>query len=218
MSRLWTDLAAAAGVTLSDEQLRALQTYLDLLLSANATLNLTRITDPEAARIGHIADSLTLLPFLPAGAHTLADVGSGGGVPGIPLAIARPDGSVTLIEATKKKAAFLTRAVAELHLTNVRALPERAESLGRAARFDVVTARAVGSMDDLARWCLPLVKPGGKLLAQKGPRVIEELPAAAATIKRLGGGEARVHAVSLPGAEGHVVVEVVKGPTRLARA
>ena len=82
-------------------------------------MNLTRIVDRPTAEVQHIGDALTLLPFLPAAAHRLADVGTGGGVPGIPLAIVRPDVQVTLIESTKKKAAFLREAVAQLGLTNV---------------------------------------------------------------------------------------------------
>src|SRR5215217_1951563 len=111
MNALWNDLTARAGVTLSDEQHALLSRYLDLLLAANATMNLTRITDRAAAEVQHVGDSLTLLPFLPKDAHRLADVGTGGGVPGIPLAIVRPDARVLLIESTKKKAAFLRSAV-----------------------------------------------------------------------------------------------------------
>ena len=106
---LWNELAKRAGLTLSPEQHALLSRYIDLLIEANQTMNLTRIATREAAEIGHVGDSLTLLPFLPKTAHRLADVGSGGGVPGIPLAIARPDAQVRLIESTKKKADFLRR-------------------------------------------------------------------------------------------------------------
>src|SRR4051812_27512568 len=98
MNPLWTDLAARAGLPLTAEQHDRLSQYLDLLLAANATMNLTRITDPAAAEVQHVGDSLTLLPLLPKDPHRLADVGSGGGVPGIPLAIVRPDVQVALIE------------------------------------------------------------------------------------------------------------------------
>ena len=91
MNPLWTDLAARAGLSLTPEQHAGLARYLDLLLAANATMNLTRITDRAAAEVQHVGDSLTVLPFLPKEPHALADVGTGGGVPGIPLAIARPD-------------------------------------------------------------------------------------------------------------------------------
>src|SRR4029453_19148165 len=114
MNALWNELAARAGVALSPGQHALLSSYLDLLLAANATMNLTRITDRAAAEVQHIGDGVTLLPFLPRDAHRLADVGTGGVVPGIPLAVARPDAHVLLVESTKKKAAFLRSTVAEL--------------------------------------------------------------------------------------------------------
>lgn len=211
---LWSELASRASLTLSPEQHARLTHYLDLLLDANARrMNLTRITDRSAAEIFHVADALTLLPFLPAGAFCLADVGSGGGVPGIPLAIARPDAQVVLIESTKKKAAFLRDAARELGLHNVQVADARAEEVARTDRresFDVVAARAVGQLAWLAEWCLPLARRGGKVLAMKGAKVADELPAAAQAIRLLGGGQPVVHPVALPGAEHHVIVEIPK--------
>jgi 16S rRNA (guanine527-N7)-methyltransferase len=211
---LWRQLAESAKLELSDEQLARLDRYLDLLAQANQRMNLTRIESREAAEVQHVADALTLLPFLPTGAHRLADVGSGGGVPGIPLAIARPDVTVMLIESTQKKAAFLKSAAAELGLANISASSWRAEDVGHSSSretFDVVTARAVGAMAFLVEWSLPLVKKGGKLLAMKGPRIVEDLPAAARVIRLLGGGEPIVHPVSsLPDITGHVIVEITK--------
>lgn len=213
MNELWRQLASTAGITLSDAQSTAFARYLDLLLAANQRMNLTRITDRAAAEVQHVGDALTLLPFLPPGGIRLADVGSGGGVPGIPLAIARPDAKVMLVESTKKKAAFLKQAAAELGLANVSVSEWRAEEVGRSnsrETFDVAVARAVATLDWLAEWCLPLVKRGGKLLAMKGARAAEEVPAAAKAIKLLGGGEPIVHPIELPGTEHRVVVEVPK--------
>ena len=210
---LWKSLAATAHLALSDTQIASLSQYIDLLLIANQTMNLTRIESREAAEVGHVADALTILSFLPPGPHLLADVGSGGGVPGIPLAIARPDVSVTLIESTQKKAVFLESTAKELGLTNVAVLPMRAEDVAWSPQresFDVVAARAVGTMDMLVEWCLPLVKKKGKFLAMKGARITDELPAALRAIRQLGGGLPIVHAVSLPGTEHHVIVEVPK--------
>src|SRR5438045_9711139 len=104
---LWNEIACRSGMALIEPQHHALSRYLDLLLDANQRMNLTRITDRAAAEVQHVGDALTLLPLLPAGPFRLADVGTGGGVPGIPLAVARPDAQVVLIESTKKKAAFL---------------------------------------------------------------------------------------------------------------
>ena len=213
MNIVWNQLASRAALTLSDRQLAQLDRYLDLLLEVNLTMNLTRIDDRSQAEIQHIADALTLLPFLPTAPHRLADIGSGGGVPGIPLAIARADVKVTLVESTQKKAAFLQRAAQTLELTNVSVYADRAEKLAQTTGrqgFNVVTARALAAMDKLAEWCLPLVKPGGKLLAMKGPRIAEELPAAQKTLQRLGARKTQTHAVDLPELQGHVIVEIHK--------
>jgi 16S rRNA (guanine527-N7)-methyltransferase len=212
-NELWVSLAAAAGGSLDAAQHERLARYLDLLLETNRRINLTRITDRTTAEVQHVGDALTLLPFLPKGSFSLVDVGSGGGVPGIPLAIARPDAQVLLIESTKKKAVPLERFAAELGLANLSVSATRAEDAGRSSMretFDVATARAVATLDWLAEWCLPLVKVGGKVLAQKGERVAEELPLARKAIHMLGGSEPVVHPVALPGTTNHVIVEIVK--------
>ncbi|HEV7300617.1 MAG TPA: 16S rRNA (guanine(527)-N(7))-methyltransferase RsmG [Tepidisphaeraceae bacterium] len=213
MHPLWNELAAKANVTLTEAQHEQLSTYLKLLTAANNRMNLTRIVDRETAEVQHIGDALTVLPHLPPGGHSLADVGTGGGVPGIPLAIARPDVRVTLIEATKKKAAFLTEAVTALGLTNVRITAERAEEAatgGRRESFDVVVARAVATMPWLAEWCLPLARKGGKVLCLKGPKAHEELPFSKKAIRLGGGGSPIIHPVELPGTENRIIVEIRK--------
>ncbi len=203
---LWESLARDAGGTLTAEQAAALERYLDLLLAANARMNLTRIVDREQARVQHVGDALTLLPHLPPGQHRLADVGSGGGVPGIPLAIARPDASVTLIESIGKKAAFLEETAAALGLENIAVRRGRAEEW-RGEAFDVVACRALAPMEKVLGWCRPLVAPGGRLLAMKGPRLGGELAAAEKLIRRQGAHVA-VHGVEEEGLVGHVVAEV----------
>ncbi len=213
MIPLWTEIAARANVTLSDEQQQLLAKYLDLLIAANETMNLTRSTDRAAAEVQHIGDALTVLPFLPVGEISIADVGTGGGVPGIPLAIVRPDARIVLVEATKKKAAFLSTAVAELGLANVRVVAERAEEVafgGRRESFDITIARAVATMPFLAEWCLPLTRKGGKVLCMKGPKGLDELPLAKKAIKLGGGGPAVVHPVELPGTEHRIIIEIPK--------
>jgi 16S rRNA (guanine527-N7)-methyltransferase len=209
MNALWKQIASA----LDEERYALLNRYLDLLLEANKTMNLTRIVDRASAELLHIADSLTLLPYLPATPHRLADIGSGGGVPGIPLAIVRPDADVTLIESTRKKGGFLEQAIKSLGLTNAKVIADRAETIAHGPLregFDIVTARAVGWLDFLVEWCLPLVKKGGRILAMKGARIAEELPAAQRPIRLLGGGEPIVHEVKLPGTANHVIVEIAK--------
>jgi 16S rRNA (guanine527-N7)-methyltransferase len=187
--------------------------YLDLLLAANERMNLTRITDRAQAEVLHVGDTLTLLPHLPARPHRLADVGSGGGVPGMILAIMRPDAQIVLIESTLKKCDFLRATAAELKLSNVTVEPRRAEEMGKSIHresFDVVVARAVAKLPILVEWMLPLVKPGGCALAMKGPKVVEEIGESRKAIKRLGGGEAQILPAELPGRDGHVIVKIQK--------
>lgn len=135
-----------------------------------------------------IEDSLVLLDHLDA-AHSLVDVGSGGGLPGLALKIARPDLAVTLIESDQAKAAFLVQAAARLSLRGVDVLARRAEDVGREPRhresFDLATARAVAALAVVAELCLPLVRVGGRMLAQKTSQ--EDAGAAGHAIEVLGG-------------------------------
>ncbi len=213
MHELWSTLAARAGLTLTEKQERQLHGYLDALSAANERMNLTRIIDRPSAEVMHVGDALTLLPHLPPTPHRLIDVGSGGGVPGLVLAIARPDATVTLVEATGKKCEFLMQTAADLRLDNVDVVNARAEDIGSGELrhcADVVTARAVGALAWLAEWCLPLAAKGGKVLAPKGPRHVDELVEAEAVFPLLNGGTPIIHKVDLPGSTGLVIVEIPK--------
>lgn len=182
---------AELGVSLDPAVVQRLGAYLALLLAMNAALNLTAVRDPDEAWSKHALDALSLLPELadlPAGARLL-DVGSGGGVPGLVLAIARPDLHVTLIESTQKKAAFLEAAAKALSLEHVQVHAERAEQLAGTAlarSFDVVTARAVAKLSQLVPWTAPFVRRGGKLLLIKGARADAELHEASKLLPRFG--------------------------------
>lgn len=131
----------------------------------------------------HIMNSAVVVPRVDQ-SSTVADVGSGAGLPGLVWAIARPDLRVTLIEPLLRRTAFLDDVVARLELDNVEVLRARAEDVRQI--YDVVTARAVAALDKLGRWCLPLVRPGGVLLALKGRTAREEITTATATLHRLG--------------------------------
>lgn len=164
---------------------------------------------------GLIDDCLVLVDHL-GDAKRVVDVGSGGGLPGLPLKIARPELEVVLVEADRDKAAFLQRAAAELGLAGVEVVDRRAEDVGRDPRyregFDVAVARALASLPVLVELCLPLVRVGGRLLAQK--TMGEDVAAAALAIEKLGGGSARVAAApSSARSTGTVVIVEKLRPT-----
>lgn len=147
----------------------------------------------EAARLWdrHLLNSVAVAALLGPD-ERVVDVGSGAGLPGIPLALARPDLTVVLLEPLARRAAFLTEVVADLGLApRVSVLRARAEDHAREKpRYDVAVARAVAPLDRLAGWCLPLLRPGGRLLALKGERAADEVaaaPALRASIERVGG-------------------------------
>jgi 16S rRNA (guanine527-N7)-methyltransferase len=191
----------------------AVEAYVELLLRANRRLNLTRVTEPrEVARL-HLIDSIAALPWIDAsGASSAVDLGSGGGLPGIPLAIARPAVAWRLIDAVGKKAAVLEEFVTELRLSNVTVIAERAETLGQSSghreRHGLVAARACATLPVLAELALPLLSLGGTLLAWKGPlnEADEELRRGQAAAASLGGGPLRVEPAGAPALGGHTFV------------
>lgn len=193
---------------LDDLALDRLAQYAALLAEWNARINLTAISEPKEIVVRHFLDSLSILPHLDAlgnDAVRLIDVGSGGGFPGLPLAIARPGWRVTLLEATRKKVEFLEHVVETLALEGVTPLWGRAEERGRdpahRAAYDAAVARAVARMQVLAEYCLPFVRVGGRWIAQKGPRGPEELAAARNALGQLGGRLVTVEEVLVPGLE-----------------
>lgn len=149
--------------------------YLALLDRWNRTYNLTAIRDPREMVTRHLLDSLAMHSFV--GEETLADLGTGPGLPGIPLAIAKPRLRVTLVESNGKKARFLREAVRTLGLGNARVAESRAEALDEPAAYDALTARALDVLAGIIEVGGHLLKPGGKLLAMKGVRPDEEIAA-----------------------------------------
>jgi len=176
-------LEAASRMSLDFDagDLEKISAYLGLLYEANQRMNLTAIRSPEDAWSRHVLDSLTLLPILSSvKSDTVIDVGSGGGLPGIPLAITVPDSRFVLLEATGKKAAFLQDVVTRLDLSNVRVVNDRAETAathGSAHRgaFDVVIARAVGPLPVLLELTVPFARVDGIVAAIKGGRASVEI-------------------------------------------
>jgi 16S rRNA (guanine527-N7)-methyltransferase len=144
----------------------ALLAYLSLLIKWNKTYNLTAIHEPERMLTHHILDSLVLTPHVEPG--RLLDVGSGAGFPGIPLAIARPDLRVTVMDASQKKCGFMQQAVIELKLANVNVVHARVEAYQMPDRFDQIVSRAFSELSDFVRLSAHLLAPGGHWLAMKG--------------------------------------------------
>ncbi|NLG36812.1 MAG: 16S rRNA (guanine(527)-N(7))-methyltransferase RsmG [Clostridiales bacterium] len=180
-------------LTLTDAQIDALVGYSAHLLDANARMNLTAVTDPSDFARRHLLDSLCppALRSIPEGA-AIIDVGTGAGFPGIPLAIARPDLRVTLVDARRKKIEFVGEAIAALRITNAEALWGRAEDLAHdpchRETYDAALARALAALPVLSEYLLPFVRAGGAMLAWKGAAAEVELEAARSAISVLGGG------------------------------
>lgn len=201
--------ANALGLSLRAETVTDLLKFLDELLRWNRSINLTAVRNQEAAVEKHLLDSLSLLPLLE-GNERLLDVGSGGGLPCIPLRIALPGLRVISVEAIGKKAAFQRHAARTLGLTDFEVRQTRAENLpaeGLAARFDVVVSRAFSSLEDFVSLAFPCMAPGGKIVAMKGPEGDNELAAASPLLDRFGLDRREVRRLRLPsGADRTLIV------------
>jgi 16S rRNA (guanine527-N7)-methyltransferase len=163
----------ALGIALPEAAQLKLLAFRDLLLKWNRTYNLTALRDPQQAISHHLLDALAILPHV--GAGPLLDVGSGGGLPGIPLAIARPDLSVTLVDTVQKKAAFLQQVAIELELKSVAVHHARVEEM--RGQYAQISSRAFAELARFVSLTRHLLAPGGRWLAMKGTRPDDELKA-----------------------------------------
>jgi 16S rRNA (guanine527-N7)-methyltransferase len=203
------------------------EAYVALLLDANRHLNLTRITDPRDIAALHLLDAVDHVTLLDTtGARTAVDLGSGGGIPGIPLAIARPEIEWTLVDSVGKKANALRSFAESLGLANVSVVAERAETLGRSPshreRYDFVAARACAPLPVLAELAMPLLALQGVLLAWKGPLTDadDEVQRGRAALTQVGGElrEFRPATASVLGGHTFVIAEkVASTPDRYPR-
>lgn len=178
-----------------------LMAYLALLQRWNQTYNLTAIRDPREMLVKHLLDSLAMHPHV-ASINTLADLGAGAGLPGIPLAIALPELQVTLVESNGKKARFLREAVRQLQLGNVKVAESRIEAFNAPGQFDAITARALATLPLILELGGHLLASGGRLLAMKGALPTDEIVALPAGWRLLA-----AHPLQVPGlgAERHLV-------------
>src|SRR5580693_2861074 len=184
--------ARELGIELDPIRAETLLKLVDELEQGNATFNLTAIRDRPGMLRKHVLDSLSLQPYLRG--MRIADIGTGAGFPGLPLAIVNPQRRFTLIEATGKKARFAERTAQQLGCDNVQVVHARAESYRPFELFDTVTARALSSLADFAAYAGHLCAPGGRLLAMKGKRPDEEISALPKSFRVLA-----VHRLRVPG-------------------
>lgn len=175
--------------------------FLDELLRWNQSINLTAITNRDEALVKHLVDSLTLLPYL-RGDETLLDMGSGGGLPGLPLKIVMPELNLTSVDAVAKKISFQKHVIRTFALSGAIARHGRLEELGQesalAGHFDLVVARAFASLPDCVRFARPFLRSGGRLIAMKGPEGEKEVMAAEKIFTSAGFSLHRIDQLVLP--------------------
>lgn len=210
--------AANLGITLSDAHLHKFDVYYRELMQWNEKFNLTAIINREAVHVKHFLDSLTLTEELRHGSDkSVIDIGSGGGLPGIPLAIILPECSITLLEATGKKAVFLRHIIETLGLENVHVVHGRAEEYAHIPdyreQFGFVLARAVAPLNVLVELLLPFCAVGGSCIAPKKGNIEGEIAAALSAIERLGGTIRTINPVSISDEENDrslVIIEKIR--------
>lgn len=194
----------AMGLVLEDYQIRQFCRFEEMLLETNRVMNLTAITDPGEVAVKHMADSLSCYDerYFPKDA-SLLDLGTGAGFPGIPLAIFRPDLTVTFFDSLQKRLNFLNEVCRETDLRKVAFLHGRAEEMAHQEayreQFDLVTSRAVARLSILCEWALPYVRNNGLFIALKGAQYEEEIKEASNALRILGGTLEEVRPVTLPG-------------------
>ena len=203
------------ALSLSEDQIKSLSRFADLLMDWNQKISLTAIRSPEDIRVKHILDSLSCCLAIegkPIG--RMIDIGTGAGFPGIPLKILYPEMQLSLVESVNKKTQFLSHVVQELGLSEVEVFSERAEIIGQMPAhresYNWATARAVAGLPILCEYLLPLVKTGGYMLAQKGDTAPTELAEAQSAVDLLGGEVISSIPVQLPGIDAERNLIVIK--------
>lgn len=196
-------ISGLAALNLPTDCVPTLLRYADLLLEKNKVMNLTAITEPKDVAALHFLDSLELLKLADLDGKTMVDVGTGAGLPGLPLRMANPSIHLTLLDSLGKRVTFLQEVCDDLGLNDVVCIHARAEEFAAQKReqFDVATSRAVAALPVLCELCLPLVRPGGVFLAMKSADDGSELHSAQHAIAILGGKVESVQDYTIPGTD-----------------
>ncbi len=205
--------AAALGLTITAEQEAAFGRYLALLVERSRQFNLTAITGPEEIAAKHFVDSLTVeTVWRPQPRQRALDLGTGAGLPGVPLAIRYPETSFILNDSTRKKVTFLEEVAAAVPLPNIHPLWARAEALGHQSehrgQYHAVLARAVAHLGLLIEYALPLLAGGGVLIAMKGPSGLEEIEASRKALQALSGKVTAVQPLAVAGAGDRLLIVI----------
>jgi 16S rRNA (guanine527-N7)-methyltransferase len=190
----------SAGLSLTEKQQELFLSYMLELLEWNRSINLTRIVEPRSIAIKHFLDSMLVARYIEPSNKNIADIGSGAGFPGIPLAILAPDCRIVLIESARKKTSFLKNIIRALQLNNVEVFNGRAQAFPHPATFDIAISRAFASLSDFAAIAERLIKPQGSIVCMKGPLPMDEIEA----LKNQGnrGFELVTHSYCLPRQDG----------------
>ncbi len=215
MQQILKDGFEALGLPFTEEMSDRFRKYYDYLTEKNAVMNLTAITgEGDTARL-HFLDCAALCSVYDFSGASVIDVGTGAGFPGLPIKIAIPDISLTLLDSHKKRMAFLDETCCNLKLTNVRCIGERAEETTSdiGGSFDIAVSRAVARLNILCELCMPFVHVGGVFIAMKGPDCTEELAEASKAISILGGKSPEIKKYTIPGTDivhSAVIIEKVR--------
>ena len=210
------DILYPLGIRLSERQKEQFDRYYELMTEWNKVMNLTGITEREEVDIKHFADSLTLVRINNMqNIHSMIDVGTGAGFPGIPIKIMYPHIRVVLLDSLNKRLNFLNEVIAQLGLEEISTLHGRAEDHARneqyREQFDLCVSRAVANLSTLCEYCIPFVKPGGFFISYKGSDADEEIRKAAKAAELLGGKISRTDRFTLPETDmGRVLVQIDK--------
>lgn len=198
---------------LTEKQLQNFYNFMNLLIEKNKVMNLTGITEPKEVILKHFIDSLTIIKYIDKNS-TVIDVGTGAGFPGLPIKIAEDTIEMTLLDSLNKRINFLNEVIESNELNRIHTIHGRAEDFGKDVKyrekFDIVTSRAVASLNVLLEYMLPFVKIGGKCICMKGSNCDDEIENAKNAIKILGGEIEKIEKFTLPNSDNNRTILIIK--------